>query len=54
VTTVRGLFQRARPDGVAMLARDALVAQHLEIAAYEMLDAVDLSLEGAPPKGTAM
>jgi ferritin-like metal-binding protein YciE len=35
-----GVFQRMRSDSVGKLARDAFVAEHLEIAAYEMLERV--------------
>jgi ferritin-like metal-binding protein YciE len=35
-----GLFERLRTDSVGKLARDAFVAEHLEIAAYEMLERV--------------
>ena len=35
-----GIFERLRSDSVGKLARDAFVAEHLEIAAYEMLERV--------------
>jgi ferritin-like metal-binding protein YciE len=35
-----GIFQRVRSDSPGKLARDAFVAEHLEIAAYEMLERV--------------
>ena len=35
-----GIFERLRADSAGKLARDAFVAEHLEIAAYEMLERV--------------
>ena len=35
-----GIFERVRADSAGKLARDAFVAEHLEIAAYEMLERV--------------
>jgi ferritin-like metal-binding protein YciE len=35
-----GLFERSRTDNTGKLARDAFVAEQLEIAAYEMLERV--------------
>jgi len=40
VALTKGLFDRTRSDNSGKIARDGFVAEHLEIAAYEMLERV--------------